>query len=92
MEKNSAEILRDAAYEEGYKVGVTCGKLCAAQQILDELEEIFTEKHKEYKQRKEAHHEIEFPEADSYWLGRYLTCGDLLRHITELKKKHGVQI
>ena len=79
-------IAREAAYDEGYEAG----KLCASQQILDELEEAFTKRREEYKQKRAEHPEIEYPEADSYWLGRACTCTDVLCLLEQLKKKYGV--
>lgn len=82
--------VKKAIYDSGYEAGITCGKLCASQQILDELEEALTNKREEYKQKREASKDTEYPESFSYWLGRGLTCGEILRLLTELKKKHGV--
>ncbi len=83
--------VKKAIYDSGYEAGIKCGKLCASQQILDELEETLIAKREEYKQNREANKDTEYPEATSYWLGRGLTCGDVLRLLTELKKKYGVQ-
>lgn len=83
---NAAEILREAAYEEGYKAG----KVCAAQQILDDLDEILTEKQEQYNQKKKERPDIDYPEADSYWLGRSVTCGEILRLLEQLKNKYEV--
>ena len=88
--ENGAAILRESAYDKGYKDGVICGKLCASLQILDELEEALIAKREEYKQNREADKATKYPEAVSYWLGRGLTCGNVLRLLTELKKKYGV--
>ena len=63
MEINSAEILRNAAYEEGYKDGLKCGKLCASQQILDDLEELLIKKKEDHRRNATDHPEIDYPEA-----------------------------
>ena len=88
--ENGAAILREAAYEIGYQNGVTCGKLCASQQILDDLEELLTKKKEEFKQKANEHPEIDYPEADAFWTGRSVSCHDLLLHIKNLKKKYEV--
>ena len=86
MDQNSNK----AAYEEGYQDGLKCGKLCASQQILDDLEELLTKKKEEFKQKAAEHPEIDYPEADAFWIGRSITCLDLLRHINKLKQEHEV--
>ena len=88
--ENGAAILRESAYDKGYKDGVTCGKLCASQQILDDLEELLTKKKEEFRQKATEHPEIAYPEADAFWTGRSVSCHDLLLHIKELKKKYEV--
>lgn len=88
--ENGAAILRESAYDKGYNDGVTCGKLCASQQILDDLEELLTKKKEEFKQKATEHPEIDYPEADAFWTGRSVSCHDLLLHIKELKKKYEV--
>jgi len=79
-------VAREAAYDEGYEAG----KLCAAQQILDDLEEVIKEKREGYRQTREKHKSIDYHESYSYWLGRGLTCGEILMLLTELKKKYGI--
>lgn len=80
--------VKKAIYDSGYEAGITCGKLCAAQQILDELEEALTNKREEYRQKREANKDI--PEYFSYWLARGLTCGEVLPLLTKLKKKYEI--
>lgn len=82
--------VKKAIYDSGYEAGIACGKLCASQQILDELEKALITKREEYRQNREANKDIEYPESFSYWLGRGLTCGEILRLLTELKKKYEV--
>ena len=89
--ENGTAILRESAYDKGYKDGVTCGKLCAYQQILDELDEILTSKLEAFNRIQEdptlaspLKHEPE------YWSGRAVTCGEILRVVTLLKKKYEV--
>lgn len=88
MEQNNNKT----AYEEGYKEGLKCGKLCASQQILDDLEELFTKKKEEYRKSVVDNPEIEYPEANAYWTGRRVSCHDLLLHIKNLKQKYGVSV
>lgn len=87
--------VKKAIYDSGYEDGINSGKLCAAQQILGELEETFIAKRYEYKQKQkqaqEASRAVEYPEAASYWLGRAFTCDDVLRLLTELRRKYEVQ-
>lgn len=81
-------IAREAAYDEGYEAG----KLCAAQQILDELEELLTQKRDEFKQARDASPEVPdpCPESTSFWEGRRVACSDLLKQIIKFKKKFEV--
>ena len=69
--ENGAAILRESAYDKGYKDGVICGKLCASQQILDDLEDLLTKKKEEFKQKANEHPEIDYPEADAFWTFSY---------------------
>ena len=87
-----AQNSNKAAYEEGYQDGLKCGKLCASQQILDDLEELLTKKKEEFKQKANEHPEIDYPEADAFWTGRSVSCHDLLLHVKNLKQKYGVPI
>ena len=82
---------QNKAYDEGYQDGLKCGKLCAAQQILDDLEEILTAKLETFNKLQEdpslaspLKHEPE------YWKGRAVTCGEILRMITTIKKGAGL--
>ena len=81
-------ITNYASYEEGYATG----KLCAAQQILDELEELLTQKRDEFKQARDSGPDVPdpCPESVSFWEGRRVTCVDVLKQITKLKKKFEV--
>ena len=84
-------MAQNKAYEEGYQDGLKCGKLCAAQQILDDLEEILTAKLETFNKLQEdpslaPYHKPE-PE---YWNGRAVTCGEILRMITTIKKGAGL--
>lgn len=83
--------VKKAIYDSGYEAGITCGKLCAAQQILDELEEAVTKKREGYRQTREESKSTDYPEGYSYWLGRGLTCGEILMLLTELRKKFEVK-
>lgn len=91
MNKNNTEIPREAAYEVGYQDGLKCGKLCATQQILDELEELCLQKKDEYRKNVTDHPEVEYPEANAYWTGRSVSCFEVLQQIKKLKTKYGVQ-
>lgn len=82
--------VKKAIYDSGYEAGIKCGKLCASQQILNELAEALIAKREEYKRNREASKDTEYPESFGYWLGRALTCSDVLRLLTELKKKYEV--
>ena len=82
---------QNKAYNEGYQDGLKCGKLCAAQQILDDLEEILTAKLETFNKLQEdpslaspLKHEPE------YWNGRAVTCGEILRMVTNIKKGAGL--
>ncbi len=81
-------IAKEVAYDEGYETG----KLCAAQQILDELEELLAKKHDEFKQARDSSPEVPdpCPESTSFWEGRRVTCSDILKRITKLKNNYGV--
>lgn len=85
-------IARETSYNEGYEAGLACGKLCAAQQILDELEELLTTKHDEFKQARDASPDLPdpCPESTSFWEGRRVACSDILKRIAKLKNKYGV--
>ena len=75
-------------YEEGYQDGLKCGKLCAAQQILDEFEIILTEaQFYSIAQRDENN-----PEEDgfTYFTGKGAAFSELLRRLPELKNKYEV--
>ena len=82
--------VKKAIYDSGYEDGISSGKLCATQQILDDLEELLTKRRDEYKQNRAAHPEIDFPEANVYWTGRLVSYGEMLKAIKELKKKYEV--
>lgn len=82
--------VKKAIYNSGYEDGIKCGKLCASQQILDDLEELLTKRKDEYKQNAISHPEIDYPEANVFWTGRSVSCHELLQHIIGLKNKYGV--
>lgn len=82
---------QNKAYDEGYQDGLKCGKLCAAQQILDDLEEILTAKLEAFntlKEDPELAHPLEHE--SEYWNGRAVTCGEILRIVTNIKKGAGL--
>ena len=88
--ENGAAILREAAYTEGYKDGVKCGKLCASQQILDTLEELLTGMKADYEQKLIDYPDMIDSEAEAFWRGGSVTCFKLLRRVEILKKKYEV--
>lgn len=80
---NSAEILRNADYEEGYRTG----KAEAAKEILEDIEETLISKLDAFNKLQEDPslaqpntHEAE------YWQGRAVTCGEILQIISRKKK------
>ena len=88
--ENSAAILRESAYDKGYKDGVTCGRLCASQQLLDALEELLAGMKTDYEQKLTDSPDKIDTEAEAYWRGGSVTCFKLLSHIKMLKKKYEV--
>ena len=76
--------MNQIAVEIAYADGFDAGKQAAAEEIFEELEEIFTEKLEAF---NKAHKESE----SEYWQGRAVTCGETLQLISELKKKYGVK-
>ena len=88
--ENGAAILRESAYDKGYKDGVICGKLCASQQILDTLEELLAGMKADYEQKLIDSPDKIDAEAEAYWRGGSVTCFKLLSHIELLKKKYEV--
>lgn len=79
------------ATETAYKNGYDAGYKAAAKELLEELDETLTTK-------LEAINKVqEDPELASpvkhksvYWLGRAVTCGEILRVLKLLKKKYEV--
>lgn len=85
------KAIYDSGYKDGCEDGIERGKLCASQQILNDLEEFLTKRKDEYKQNAISHPEIDYPEANVFWTGRGVSCHELLQHIIGLKNKYGVQ-
>ena len=77
-------IARETSYNEGYDTG----KLCAAQQILDNLEDILTKAlYQTLKQREKMD-----PDGNGFthFTGRVVAYNDLIDTLPELRKKYEV--
>lgn len=82
--------VKKAIYDSGYEDGISSGKLCATQQILDELEDLVDAR---YEAVKKTHAELSFSSGSDmniYWTGRLVSYGEMLKAIKELKKKYEV--
>lgn len=89
MEQHSTELIKKVSYEEGYNDGLKCGKLCAAQQILDDLEDILTQA---LYQTLKSREKVE-PDGNSFihLTGRVIVYNDLIETLPELRKRYEVQ-
>ena len=85
---NSAEILRNAAYEEGHKAG----RAEAAKEILEDIEEILISKLDAFNKLQE-NPSLVYPNTHEaeYWQGRAVTCGEILQ-IISLKKNYEYKV
>ena len=80
---NSAEILRNAAYEEGRKAGKAEG----AKEILEDIEELLISKLDAFnKLQKDPSSAYPNTHEAEYWQGRAVTCGEILQVISRKKK------
>lgn len=77
-------IAKETTYDEGYDAG----KQATAQQILDELENLVDTSYKAAK-KKQAEFDSS-SDTNVYWTGRLVSYGEVLKAITELKKKYQV--
>lgn len=81
----------DAA-ELAYKNGYEAGKQAAAKELLEELDETLTAKLEAFNTLKEDPELASPLEHESeYWLGRAVTCGEIIRVLELLKQKYGVK-
>lgn len=79
------------ATEVAYNNGFEAGKKAAAKELLEELDETLTAKLEAINKAKEDP-ELTSPikHTSAYWLGRAVTCGELLRIINLLRKGYEV--
>ena len=78
------DVIEDA-YEKGYKAGKQEG----GKELLEELEEILTDKLETFnKLQKDPSLASPLNQEPEYWTGRAVTCGEILRMITNLKIRY----
>jgi hypothetical protein len=81
----------DAA-ELVYKNGYEAGKQAAAKELLEELDETLTTKLEAFnKVQEDSELTSSIKRKSVYWLGRAVTCGEILRVLKLLKQKYGVK-
>lgn len=83
---NSAEILREAAYEEGYKAG----KAAIVVEVFEDLEEMFNEKYEAVK--KKTAEFVDGSDLNIYWTGRLTSYGEVVQALSMIKKKYKEEV
>lgn len=79
------DVVEFAAYEKGYKAG----RQTEGKELLEELEEILTEKLEAFnKLQKDPSLASPLKHDPEYWTGRAVTCGEILRMVTNLKIRY----
>ena len=79
------------AAEVAYKNGYDAGYKAAAKELLEELDETLAAKLEAFNTLKEDPELASPLEYESeYWLGRAVTCGEIIRVLELLKKKYEV--
>ena len=82
------QITAEIAYSDGYDAG----KQAAAEEILEELEENFTELLDSFNRLQKEHVLVQALKHDpEYWNGRAMTCREILRTVSNFKKRYGVK-
>lgn len=77
--------LVEYTYEKGYKEG----RQAEGKELLEELEEILTEKLEAFnKLQKDPSLASPLKHDSEYWTGRAVTCGEILRMVTNLKIRY----
>lgn len=80
-------IARETAYAEGYEAG----KQATAEDILKELEEIFTEKLETYNRLEKDPALVAVKHDADHWRGRVMTCREILRIISNYRIRYEVK-
>lgn len=79
------------ATEVAYKNGYDAGYKAAAKELLEELDETLTTKLESFnKVQEDLELTVHIKHRSVYWLGRAVTCGEIIHVLELLKKKYEV--